>query len=1232
MISIEILSIKEAYKAQTESTIRTSATTQLESDTDARSTFGKRKMSTRSAWILDSGSESHLSKEAPPNGPKAKHKPLINIRGISGSGIQVELQEVISLQFNDDEGLSQELELSDTNFAKALRHNLISISKLDEEGYHVLFGDGKAQIFPKGSVKRHTNEKGEYTYVFPKGKSNVIVARKSGGLYRVNGAVRKPRPKVQRALIIEETWGKRKTRASKQLDQQAKRERDLEKRIDKSGMRQEVDRAAMKASRKIAHARSNHKTQSLTFKEWHETLGHVSYSAISKLAVSGSIKVKGGMDKQFCHDCALNKSTRSTPSTKGRNRATRILEVVHSDVCGPFPVRAIGGFRYFVTFIDDFTGYTTTYLIKKKAEVFARFKVFIKQMETRYQLKLAILRTDNGGEYCGSEFKKYCTDSGITHQKTVPHTPNQNGVAERMNRTLLELARTMLSSGKMSLHFWGHAIQHATTIRNHSPTSSINGKIPIQVLTGQDPDYLHFKPFGCPAYGNIVTELRSKLGKTAVYGRFVGCNDGITKAFLIYDPIKRTVFKTSSCSFNSDFDLLLAPRSPPLEPLPEYVTEDELIEYDLYHDGDTILAQEETELILQDEANDEINRTINVLSKSKLTKQEEVRKASAKLRRSARISAINEETKERHERSNPTSVINSLISELYEVKQEWSLIVESTDNSIAPMTMKEALLREDWPKWKEAIDDEYESLMSKKTWARAHLPTGRKAITCKWVLKLKKGDSETDEPRYKARLCARGFNQRYKEDFTEVFAPTIRFSATRLLLAVAAKQNLVLRHLDVKTAFLNGDLEEEIYMKSPEWYNTTSGPPNDGKVCRLQRSLYGLRQAPRQWNKKIDANLKELGFVQSDQEPCVYIKQTNEGIIILALYVDDLVVAATTDRMVDEIRDELSHYFELSDLGHLSWYLGVQVLRNTDTGIIGLSQERYIRDSLVNLEMTTIKPASSPMRSNIDVASLYHAANVVEEEEEASGIRQRLYRKAIGTLMYTMVATRPDIAFAVSFLSRYLDKNGPGHWTMVKRLFGYLLKTADHCLILGRKDGMTDPESIVLTCYVDADWAGCLEDRRSTSGYLIFLGRSLVSWKSEKQQVVAQSTTEAELISANHGTRETVSLRRVASDMGLPQTKATTVYEDNQGCIQLSKNAIMNKRSKHIEVKYFYIRDLVKDETVILEYIPTAEQTADILTKAIKNELFFKFKGQMGVAPWPSASKTERATNEVNPV
>jgi transposase InsO family protein len=613
--------------------------------------------------------------------------PNINVTGISGSVVPIDLQEVVSLQFSDDQGLEQELELGNTNFAKALRHNLISVVKLDDAGCHVLFGEGKAQVFPPGSVTYSTNEKGEKVYIFPREKTNILVARRSGGLYRVNGVIRKPREKIHQALMIDETWGKRKTSNQRKQDRKSRIDSDTEKAIDKLGLRDEVNREREKASRKIAKVGTS-KSKALTLKEWHETLGHIAYTAVLKLADTGKIQIKGERTIQFCHDCALNKSTRATPPKTGRKRASRILEIVHSDVCGPFPVRAIGGYRYFVTFIDDFTSHTTTYLLKKKSEVFEKLKEFILVMEVTHGTRTAIIRTDSGGEYTSLEVDRYCKERGITHQRTVPHTPHQNGVAERMNRTLLELARTMLSSGKMALHFWGYAVLHATNIRNHSPSSAINGMIPIGALTGANPDYSSFRAFGSPAYGNIVTEKRSKLGKAAVYGRYLGSYDGVSKAYLIFDAIKRKVIKTTSCIFIERFDFLRAPRSPPLESLSESMDENDLSEYDKYHDGDTMLAQEEAELIMQDEARDEIDATSNTIIKTRLAKEEEVRKDSAQLRRSARIAEINSETKERHERANPASTINSLLSEHEETTTEWSLLIEKEDSRSEPLTIK----------------------------------------------------------------------------------------------------------------------------------------------------------------------------------------------------------------------------------------------------------------------------------------------------------------------------------------------------------------------------------------------------------------------------------------------------------------------------------------------------------------------------------------------------------------
>ena len=532
---------------------------------------------------------------------------------------------------------------------------------------------------------------------------------------------------------------------------------------------------------------------------------------------------------------------------------------------------------------------------------------------------------------------------------------------------------------------------------------------------------------------------------------------------------------------------------------------------------------------------------------------------------------------------------------------------EQTDG-LEPKTIDEAMSNEDWPKWKKAIDDELASLNQNtlKKMNRVDLPKGRKPIGCKWVLKIKRG-SDGEIVKYKARLVAKGFAQTYGIDYKHTFAPTVKMSAVRLLLTIAAVKDLNIRHLDVKTAYLYGDLEEDIYMEFPPWYEDVN--PNGKYVFKLNRGLYGLKQAGRQWNKKLDESLRKAGFMKSMQEPCVYYKMfgDNDKTVALAVFVDDIIIAATEDKDIEEVKKFLKLFFEINDEGDLTWYTGIKVSRNRRLRQIYLSQSQYITDMLKRFDLADCNPQRTPVDVNIDMSLMKRKP---EDEERIRGLKIP-YREAVGSLMFNMVSTRPDIANAMSVVSRNLDNYSEYAWKNVKRVLRYLKGTKDFGLVLGASEGGSN--ELILEAYVDANWGQNNVDRKSESGYVMRICESAISWKAEKQAIVAQSTTESELISANSGAREVVSLRRIMKDLGVPQLRPTTMHEDNQGCIALMHNDVKNKRTKHIDIKYFWVREQVELGEITMTYCPTDKMLADIMTKPLPINTFERLRSQLRI-------------------
>jgi hypothetical protein len=516
-----------------------------------------------------------------------------------------------------------------------------------------------------------------------------------------------------------------------------------------------------------------------------------------------------------------------------------------------------------------------------------------------------------------------------------------------------------------------------------------------------------------------------------------------------------------------------------------------------------------------------------------------------------------------------------------------------------PRTLHDALQRDDAPLWQEAAKSEYSALLEHGVWDLAECPPNRKPIGCGWVFRIKYNADGSVE-RYKARLVAKGFAQKPHLDYTETFAPVVKFGSLRTIIAVAAMEDLELDSMDISSAFLNGDLEEEIFMTQPEGFAV---PGKEHLVCRLKKSLYGLKQSPRQWYHKLNETFIQLGFRRIQSDNCIYVWAKDGQRIMIPVFVDDLTLAATGRPLMDSIKAELQRKFKMRDLGPLHYILGIQVIRDRSKRLIYLSQAKHIDDVLAKHNMTNCRPVSTPLDKSVTLSN----DDSPDTPEETAYMRSVPYLSAVGSLMYLSVGTRPDIAYAVGALSRFNSNPGRIHWQQCQRVFRYLQGTRDLMLQYGGKS------DIKLDVYSDADYAGDLDSARSTSGYAAFVGTSLVSWASRRQPVVAKSTTEAEYIAANEAGSEGVWFRSFLEELGYPQKSATALYMDNQSAIKVGKNPEHHSRMKHLNTKYHWLREQVEDRTFSLEYVPTDTMTADILTKPLERTLHEKMCHLLGL-------------------
>ena len=873
---------------------------------------------------------------------------------------------------------------------------------------------------------------------------------------------------------------------------------------------------------------------------WHLRLGHISLDRIKRLVRDGPLQASAIGSLPTCESCIEGKMTKRPFTAKGR-RATELLELVHSDVCGPLSTQARGGYEYFVTFTDDYSRYGFVYLLKHKSETFNVFKVFRALVEKQTGKQIKTLRSDRGGEYMSGEFDDFLKEEGIASQLTAPGTPQQNGVSERRNRTLMEMVRSMMSYSSLPLSFWGYALETAAYILNQVPSKTVPGT-PYERWSGRKVSLSHIKIWGCPAH--VLRQKTSKLASRSELCLFVGYPKE-TKGFTFYSPEDDKTFVSTNARFlEEDFMKDVKPRS-------KIVLEEKLGEDASASSVRTVLTPTEIQ------PNSSESRQVG-------------------LRRSGRAS---------HKPDRYMSYGDTLVA------------VSDMDD---PVSYSQAMAGSESNLWLDAMKVEMHSMYVNKVWKLVDLPEGIKPVGCKWIYKKKRGPDGNVET-FKARLVAKGYTQKEGIDYEETFSPVAMLKSIRILLSIAAALDYEIWQMDVKTAFLNGNLDERIYMAQPDGF-VEGG--QETKVCELLKSIYGLKQASRSWNIRFDETVKSFGFEQSIDEPCVY-KLIHEGkVVFLVLYVDDILLIGNDVGKLSEVKIWLAKQFDMKDLGEAAYILGIQIFRDRRNRTLSLSQASYIDKVMDRFSMRDSKGGQTPFRHGISLSKDQSPKTAQEIED----MRKIPYASAVGSLMYAMLCTRPDICFAVGVVSRFQSNPGPEHWVAVKHVLKYLRRTRNLMLTYSGTD-------LTMTGYTDSDFQADKDSRKSTSGSVFILNGGSVVWRSIKQSCIADSTMEAEYVAACEASKEAVWLRKFLKYLEVvpSDNEPMTLYCDNSGAVANSKEPRSHKRSKHIERKYHLIREIVQRGDVEVKKIATEHNLADPFTKALSNRVFDQHRDGLGM-------------------
>ena len=519
-------------------------------------------------------------------------------------------------------------------------------------------------------------------------------------------------------------------------------------------------------------------------------------------------------------------------------------------------------------------------------------------------------------------------------------------------------------------------------------------------------------------------------------------------------------------------------------------------------------------------------------------------------------------------------------------------IVYLVDNT--PTTIAEAFASPDADDWKEAVHNEMDSILSNGTWELSERPYGCKLVGCKWVFKKKLKLDGTIE-KYKEWLVAKGYTRREGEDYFDTYSPVARLTTIRVLLSLAASYGLIVHQMVVKTRFLNGELEEEIYMDQPDGFVVKG---EERKVCKLLKSLYGLKQAPKQWHEKFDKTLTSAGFVINEADRCVYYRHGGGDSGILCLYVDDILIFGTSMIIINEVKSFLSKSFDMKDLGQADVILNIKLIR--DESGITLTQSHYVEKVLNRFGFIDSKPSPTPYDPSVTLR---------KNKKEARD--QLRYSQVIGSLMYLASAMRPDISFAVRKLSRFMSNPGIDHWHALERVMRYLTGTMSYEIHYSGHPA-------VLEGYCDANWISDVDELYATSGYAFLLGGGVVSWRSCKQTILTRSTMEAELAALDTASVEAEWLRELLMDLPVVEKPLPAILMncDNQTVITKVNSAKDNaKSSRHVKRRLKSVRKMRNSGVITVSYIQTDKNLADPFTKGLSRNVIDSASKEMGLRP-----------------
>jgi len=969
-----------------------------------------------------------------------------------------------------------------------------------------------------------------------------------------------------------------------------------------------------------------------------------------------------------CAVCQQAKARHAPIRRKGSQavKAEATMDCLHVDLMGPVNatlhgtqkerILSLGGNTYILNCVEGRSHYVLVRLARHKSEVPDLLIAAITFLQTQTGKKLKMLRSDGAPEFCNAKINAFLKANGTAHSTPPAHKPALNGIAERMNRTLMEMARAMLIQSGAPLPLWGEAINAAAFTYNCS-IQVVGGRndAPARILFGSNkcPDPNRLRVFGCDVWHTLPHVEQSKLSPRAERAMFVGYSADGLKYRILKPNSSLAAIMTRDVTFDEDSftvsaelvvniaeqreaDLSSAPRSSQVDPGLALGRVDEMAELQRHtqspDEDDVVLVsstaahqQQQQPLSEQSAPSEPADNQHQILpsssppspsdpeekyeeesdyqpSEADSDSLEQERDGQPQADATAAPHTSAEQTLRRSTRASrqpdlfPGIIRLDALTQLQQQSLLFGALIAAADIhdvKVDPTSYKQALARPDARKWADAIAAELLSMEKNQVWKLVFPPPGATIIKSRWVFKVKL-DEHNQPVKWKARLVAKGFQQVHGVNYDETFAPVAKHKSIKLVMAIVNELDLELKQIDFVTAFLNAPLDYEVYMEQPEGMPTRG----DGRALLLRRALYGLKQSPRQWNIELHNWLVQRGYRPILQDPCIYVKHTTEGrVIILFLYVDDTGVAyhKKDEAIWEADKAALSTRFPISDLGDCQWLLGMEVRRDRAKGTLTISQQAYTERVLKQFNLLECKHQPLPMAHGGELGELPLDDTPVKPLN-AEG--KRLYQSMIGSLLYAACLTRMDLAFATVKLARFSAAPADHHLVAAKRALRYLAGTRNLGLVFrrsGRKIHL-DP-----TVYPDASWISEVDTGRSHSGVITLLNGNPIHWWSKQQSMVALSSTESEYIAMGEAAKDAVWLREwLISVLGVETP--IRVLCDNQAAIKIANADTDSARTRHYSARHHYVRQLINEHQLKLEWTNTNEQAADLLTKQLTLE------------------------------